>query len=126
MIGTEHIEQHHHRAASLPPRWPLLCLLAAIALFLSLGQSTPLHANDPEPQYVTSAADADFDCDGAHALLGSHCCTGVACSAYAQLEAALATSSGMIGGHPLLIAEGIRVGQAPLPNLQPPQDSIQA
>jgi len=106
--------------------WPFLCLLAVIALFLSLGHATPVHADNPGAQYVTDAASADSDCDGAHALSGRHCCGGVACSAYAQVETPPATANDMIGRHPLPIAQGIRISRSPRPNLQPPKHSSQA
>ena len=106
--------------------WPVLCLLAVIALFLSLGHATPVHADNPGAQYVTNAANADSNCDGAHALSGSHCCTGVACSAYAQVETSPATSNDVIGRHPLPIAQDVRISRSPRPNLQPPKYSSQA
>ena len=106
--------------------WPFLCLLAVIALFLSLGHATPVHADNPGAQYVTDAASADSDCDDAHALSGSHCCASVACSAYAQVETPPATANDMIGRHPLPIAQGIRISRSPRPNLQPPKHSSQA
>ena len=109
-------------------RWmrPFLCLLAVIALFLSLGHATPVHADNSGAQYVTDAASADSDCDGAHALSGRHCCAGVACSAYAQIETSPATSNDVIGRHPLPIAQGVRISRSPRPNLQPPKHSSQA
>ena len=39
--------------------WPFLCLLAAIALFLSFDHATPAHADSSGAQYVTNAASAD-------------------------------------------------------------------
>jgi hypothetical protein len=95
-----------------------MCLIAAIALLLSFGQSVPAHANNAVGGYVTNAVDADFDCD--HALLGGHCCANAACAAYAQLETTAATANEMASGHPVSIAQDIR-GQRPAPGLQPPR-----
>ena len=126
MIRTERIEQRSWHDSGRHWAWPLLCLLAAIALFLSLGHATPAHDDNAGAQYVTNAASADSGCDGAHASSGTHCCAGVACSAYAQVETPPATANDMIGRHPLPIAQGIRISRSPRPNLQPPKHSSQA
>jgi hypothetical protein len=97
-----------------------------IALFLSLDHATPAHADNAGAQYVTNAASADSDCDDAHALPGSHCCAGVACSAYAHVETSPVTANDMIGRHPLPIAQGVGISRSPRPNLQPPKHSSQA
>jgi|SRR5687767_7232346 hypothetical protein len=126
MIRSERTAQRSWHGSD--QRWTrlFLCLLAAIALFLSLGHATPVHADNSAAQYVTNAASADSDCDGAHALSGSHCCASVACSVYAQVESTPATANDMIGRHPLPIAQGTRVSRSPRPNLQPPKYSSQA
>lgn len=126
MIRTERIEQRSLHASGQRWTWPFLCLLAAIALFLSLGHTTPPHADNAGTQYVANATSADSDCDGAHASSGSHCCAGVACSAYAHVETSPAESNDMIGRHPLPIAQSVRIGRSPRPNLQPPKHSSQA
>jgi hypothetical protein len=126
MIRTERMEQRSWHASGQRWTWPFLCILAVIALFLSLGHATPAHADNLGAQYVTNAASADSDCDGAHASSGTHCCAGVACSAYAQVETSPAAPNDMIGRQPLPIAQSIRIGRSPRPNLQPPKHSSQA
>jgi hypothetical protein len=96
-----------------------------IAIFVSLGQSTPAQPRDPAPQYIANASDIGSDCDGAHALVG-HCCASVACFAYAQIDAISTPSTDMIGRHSLPIAQGVHIGRSPRPNPQPPKHSSQA
>ena len=126
MIRTEHIEQRNLGTSALRWAWPLFCLLAAVTLFLPIGRAMPVHADDPAPQYVTNAADADSGCDGAHALPGGHCCAGVACAAYAQIETPSATPDDVIGRHPLPSVQDVHVSRSPRPNPQPPKRSSQA
>jgi hypothetical protein len=97
-----------------------------IAIFLSLGQSMPAQPGDPAPQYVTNASDVDSDCNGAHALLGGHCCASVACSAYAQIDATSTTSADISGRLHLPVAQGVHISRSPRPNPQPPKHSSQA
>jgi len=126
MVRTKRIEQCLSRSTGVEWRWLLLCLLAAVAILLLLGQSMPVQAGNPEPQYVTSSNGADTDCDQAHELFGGHCHVTVACSAYAQIETSPATFDEMTSAHPLPMAEGARVTQSPRPNLQPPKHFGQA
>ena len=125
MIRTERIEQRSLRTAAL--RWPapLWCLFVAVALILSIGHAMPARADNPASQYATSAADADSGCDGADALPGSHCCTGAACTVYAQLETPSATPDDVIGRYPLAIAQDLHISRSPRPNPQPPKHSSQ-
>jgi len=120
------MERWIDRGDSRRRAWPFLCLLVAIAVFLSLDQSIAVQANNPAPQYVANATDTDFDCGAAHAPLGGHCCAGVACSAYGQLEATSATSNDRTSRHPLPIAQRIHITRSLRPNLPPPQHSNQA
>jgi hypothetical protein len=85
----------------------------------------PAQPGDPAPQYVTNAPGLDSDCDGAHALLGGHCCASVACFAYAQIDATSTTFADMIGRPPLPMAQSVRVSRSLRPNPQPPKHSIQ-
>jgi hypothetical protein len=124
MAQADHMNRHRPCADRCRGKWLALCLLAVIALFLSLGQSVPAHADNTLGEYVTSAIDADLDCD--HALLGEHCCANAACTAQAQLETTAATANEMARGHPLSIAQDIRTGQTLAPGLQPPKHSSQA
>lgn len=126
MARTKHIEQCLFHPAGAEWRWLLLCLLTAVAILLLLGQSTPVQASDPEPQYVTSSNGADTDCDHTHGLLGGHCHVTVVCSSYAQIETGAVTYDEMTNAHPRPMAEGARVTQSPRPNLQPPKHSSQA
>jgi hypothetical protein len=126
MIRTEHIEQRGLRTSALRWALPLWCLLAAVALFLPIDHAIPALADSPAFQYATNAADADSGCDGADALPGSHCCTGAACSVYAQLETPSATPDDVIGRYPLAIAQDLHISRSPRPNPQPPKYSSQA
>jgi hypothetical protein len=124
MIRIERIAQRSWHVSGQRWTWAFLCLLAVVALFLSLGHATPAHAD--RAQYATNAASADSDCEGAHALSGSHCCAGVACSAHAQVATSPAISNDMIGRNPLPIAQGVPISRSPRPNPQPPKHSNQA
>jgi hypothetical protein len=126
MTQIKLIEQRLHPADRLRRRWPLLCLLAAIATLLSLGQPMQAQALSPEFQYVMSATSGDLGCDDAHALSGHHCCAGTACSASAQFEATSASPRHMTCVHPLPSVARIRVGLSLRPDLQPPQHSSHA
>jgi hypothetical protein len=126
MTQIKLIEQRLHRADRVRRRWPFLCLLAAIATFLSLGQPMQAQALNPEFQYVMNATSGDLGCDDAHALSSHHCCAGTACSGSAQCEAADASPEHMTSAHPLPIVASGLVGLSLRPNLQPPQHSSHA
>ena len=126
MARTKRIEQCLSHPADAEWRWLLLCLLAAVAILLLLGQSTPVQASDPEPQYVTGSNGVDTDCDRAHGLLGGHCHVTVVCSSYAQIATGAVTYDEMTNAHPRPMAESARVTQSPRPNLQPPKRSNRA
>jgi hypothetical protein len=126
MIRTERIEQRNLRTSALRCAWLLLCLLAAVASFLPIGHAMPAHADNPALLYANNAADADSGCEGAHALPGGHCCAGVACAAYAQLETPSATPDEVIGRYPLPSVQDVHISRSPRPNPQPPKRSSQA
>jgi len=129
MTRTKRIEQCIARAGSADWQWLLLCLLAAVAILLSLAQSVPAHAQypqGPEQSYVTNSVDTDPDCDQSHGLAIGHCHATATCSAYAQLETGAVACAETTNGHPLPIAQGVCIGQTLRPNLQPPKHSSQA
>jgi hypothetical protein len=118
MNTQQPIEQDTGRAI-WRQRWLLVCVFAIIAIVLSFGQ--PVQANNGGLPYVTAAVDIGSDCDGHHAIAGSHCCAGVACAGYAQHETD-ATASDLMPGNQLLPAIQLSAfGQTLRPSPQPPR-----
>jgi hypothetical protein len=101
-------------------RWFLVCLFAMFVVALSSVRAEPVQVNSTDVAYVAAAADVDADCDGGHALSGTHCCAGVACAGYAQYEA---TTTLILPNSqrfsPAVQFDGI--GQSLRPTPQPPQ-----
>jgi len=117
MSTTQSLKHRNGRAAW---RWFLFCLFAMFVVALSSVRAEPVQVNSTDVAYVAAAAEGDADCDGGHALSGTHCCAGVACAGYAQYEATtLLILPNSRRFSPAVQFDGI--GQSLRPTPQPPQ-----
>ena len=103
----------------------VLCVLAVIGVIFSLGHPSFAHTQTDGAQFAICADEPNPDCADTHSSIG-HCETMTACQFSAPIESGGLTFDLAVGANFHFTTEPLHLGRTYRPDLQPPQNSIQA